>query len=207
MEGLIGASQAAKFLPATALLTRGHLVAKSDFTYGAQQHATFYYLNTMPQFNKFNAENWAQVEESIHNLAALGGDLSVTTKTSVNARADLTFRLSRLKIYISQNKLLELPDNKGKCHEFSLSPNGEIPVPLIMEKIIKLVKSPRKTLHIYGLNIPNIVTKDFDKICSDFYSGCADECDKKDFRWLTTRLIKDRKDVSKGYIKCCTKLI
>lgn len=46
-------------------LVRGHLSPKADFVYGAEQSATFHYINVAPQWQIFNAGNWEQVERSI----------------------------------------------------------------------------------------------------------------------------------------------
>ncbi|XP_011064190.1 PREDICTED: uncharacterized protein LOC105151908 isoform X2 [Acromyrmex echinatior] len=51
-------------------LSRGHLVAKTDFVYGSQQRSTFWYLNTAPQWQTFNAGNWNFLEISIRHFAA-----------------------------------------------------------------------------------------------------------------------------------------
>lgn len=50
-------------------IARGHLTPKGDFVYGAEQMATFYYVNAAPQWHKFNAGNWNNVEESVRRLA------------------------------------------------------------------------------------------------------------------------------------------
>ncbi|KAI5740458.1 hypothetical protein M8J76_004071 [Diaphorina citri] len=50
-------------------IARGHLTPKGDFIYGAEQMATFYYVNAAPQWHKFNAGNWNDIEESVRRLA------------------------------------------------------------------------------------------------------------------------------------------
>ncbi|XP_018306713.1 uncharacterized protein [Mycetomoellerius zeteki] len=51
-------------------LSRGHIVAKADFVYGTQQRSTFWYLNTAPQWQTFNAGNWNSLEVSVRRFAA-----------------------------------------------------------------------------------------------------------------------------------------
>ncbi|XP_025074329.1 uncharacterized protein LOC112552708 [Pogonomyrmex barbatus] len=51
-------------------LSRGHMVAKADFVYGAQQRSTFWYLNTAPQWQTFNGGNWNSLEISVRYFAA-----------------------------------------------------------------------------------------------------------------------------------------
>ncbi|XP_070156141.1 uncharacterized protein [Polyergus mexicanus] len=51
-------------------LSRGHMVAKADFIYGALQRATFWYLNTAPQWQSFNGGNWNSLEMSVRRFAA-----------------------------------------------------------------------------------------------------------------------------------------
>uniref|UniRef100_A0A8D8XU83 DNA/RNA non-specific endonuclease/pyrophosphatase/phosphodiesterase domain-containing protein n=1 Tax=Cacopsylla melanoneura TaxID=428564 RepID=A0A8D8XU83_9HEMI len=51
------------------IIARGHLTPKGDFVYGAEQMATFYYVNAAPQWHKFNAGNWNDVEEGVRKLA------------------------------------------------------------------------------------------------------------------------------------------
>ncbi|KAL6262123.1 hypothetical protein P5V15_007223 [Pogonomyrmex californicus] len=51
-------------------LSRGHMVAKVDFVYGAQQRSTFWYLNTAPQWQTFNGGNWNSLEISVRYFAA-----------------------------------------------------------------------------------------------------------------------------------------
>lgn len=48
-------------------LSRGHLAARSDFIYSAHQRASYYYLNTAPQWQAFNGANWAILEEVNYN--------------------------------------------------------------------------------------------------------------------------------------------
>jgi len=66
-------------------LSKGHLVAKADFLYGAQQMSTFWYSNAAPQWQTFNGNNWNALENDCRSFAGrLGADLEVYTGTYVN---------------------------------------------------------------------------------------------------------------------------
>lgn len=59
-------------------LARGHITARSDGYYAAQQNATFYMPNCAPQWQKFNGWNWNQIEIDVRNYASdRGVDLQV----------------------------------------------------------------------------------------------------------------------------------
>lgn len=50
-------------------LSRGHMTAKGDNFYPAQQNATFFLLNVAPQWQTCNARNWNQVEIYVRDYA------------------------------------------------------------------------------------------------------------------------------------------
>ncbi|KAH1020201.1 hypothetical protein HUJ04_009908 [Dendroctonus ponderosae] len=61
-------------------LARGHLTARSDNFYTAQQNATFYMQNIAPQWQTFNGWNWNQIEIDLRDYASENGvDLQVWT--------------------------------------------------------------------------------------------------------------------------------
>lgn len=63
-------------------LARGHLTAKTDFVFGAQQRLTFYFVNAAPQWQTFNGGNWKVLEENVRNYASDNKlDLVVSTGT------------------------------------------------------------------------------------------------------------------------------
>ena len=51
-------------------LARGHLSAKADYVLGAQQRATFYYVNAAPQWQTFNGGNWNKLEAGVRDYVA-----------------------------------------------------------------------------------------------------------------------------------------
>ena len=49
--------------------TKGHLVPSSDFVYYAEKYATYYFINTAPQFYSFNNINWNSLEQCARDYA------------------------------------------------------------------------------------------------------------------------------------------
>lgn len=65
-----------------SFVSRGHLSPRADFIYEEWQDATFYYINAVPQWVKFNTGNWAAVESAIRQLAStLKQNIQVQTGT------------------------------------------------------------------------------------------------------------------------------
>lgn len=57
-------------------LSRGHMIARRDGFYAAQQNATFYMQNIAPQWQTVNGGNWNDLEQNLRNYAeASGADL------------------------------------------------------------------------------------------------------------------------------------
>ncbi|XP_066150144.1 uncharacterized protein [Euwallacea fornicatus] len=129
-------------------LARGHMTARSDGYYAAQQNATFYMQNIAPQWQKFNARNWNQIEIDVRDYAAKNGvDLQVWTG-----------------VY----GVTTLPNNKtGEPTELYLFVNGTskyLPVPEIFWKVAYEPISERGVALI-GVNNPYNDT--FNKLCVD----------------------------------------
>lgn len=87
MTSLLGSAQLGdQFIHLTNdfFLSKGHLVAKADFLYGAQQLTTFWYTNAAPQWQTFNGGNWNSLENDCRAFAgSIGADLTVYTGTYV----------------------------------------------------------------------------------------------------------------------------
>ncbi|XP_063223268.1 uncharacterized protein LOC134531489 [Bacillus rossius redtenbacheri] len=101
-------------------LARGHLAAKVDFLYGAQQRATFYYVNAAPQWQTFNGGNWERLESSV--------------------RAYATLTASDLVVYTGVHGVSTLPDAAGVQRELYLhvdeNGNRGMPVPRLYWKAV-----------------------------------------------------------------------
>ena len=48
---------------------KGHLSPDAAFLYDFEKFATYFYINVDPQFQAFNANNWASVESEARMLA------------------------------------------------------------------------------------------------------------------------------------------
>ena len=97
-----------------SFVSRGHLSPRADFIFEEWQDATFLYINAVPQFQKFNAGNWASMEEKVRDLASkLKRNLLIQTGTFAFAKSGVN----------SQNLHL---GNKS----------NEMPVPLFLWKVV-----------------------------------------------------------------------
>lgn len=151
---------------------RGHLSAKADFIYGAQQTATFWHLNTAPQWGTFNSGNWMILESNIRDLA-------------VRRRMDLT-------VYTGVHGVAALTDVNGDEQPLYLHANETdraFPVPRFFWKVAHDPIGNRATAFV-GLNEPRATS-----ITSDMYL-CPDISGDGRFKWLTWRPNNTKKGVS-----------
>lgn len=51
-------------------LTKGHLAARTDFFFANEQRATFFFINAMPQYQRFNSINWLALGMSSRERSA-----------------------------------------------------------------------------------------------------------------------------------------
>lgn len=66
-------------------MSRGHLTARSDYTFATQQGATFWFTNASPQWQTFNGGNWNSLENDVRSFAGrTNQDLTVYTGTWVS---------------------------------------------------------------------------------------------------------------------------
>ncbi|KAL7299938.1 hypothetical protein TKK_0007258 [Trichogramma kaykai] len=85
-------------------LVKGHLIAKADKFYAAEQYVTYFYANAVPMWNSINNGNWKHMEDKIvRPLAATKGDIEVW----VGAFGVL--RLEGKDIYLGKRKRQEHP--------------------------------------------------------------------------------------------------
>ncbi|XP_046817966.1 uncharacterized protein LOC124423800 [Vespa crabro] len=156
LEKLLNSSKLAKsyLMKSNQFLSRGHMVAKVDFIYGALQSLTFWTINTAPQWISFNIGNWRKLEECIRNFA--------------------TNRSLDLDVYTGVHGQMTLPNARGKQEDIYLYVNDRtktVPVPKFFWKIIYDSRSKKGTAFV-GLNNPFIKSKDDgdNYICSDISS-------------------------------------
>ncbi|XP_011864503.1 PREDICTED: uncharacterized protein LOC105560214 [Vollenhovia emeryi] len=140
-------------------LSRGHMAAKADFVYGAQQRSTFWYLNTAPQWQTFNAGNWNSLEASVRRFAA-------------NRRLDLD-------VYTGVHGQMTMADIHGKQQPVHLHAESAVmSVPRFYWKVIYDPLSKRGTAFV-GLNDP------FIRLVTDDVYLCADISER--IKWLEWR--------------------
>lgn len=177
---ILGSNELANQLIAATgdyFLSRGHLAAKSDFIYGSQQLATFYFINAAPQWQTFNAGNWAAVEyhlkkyvdKKIINVDIYTGTYGVVKFNDVNGHPR--------DLYLAS-------DNKNTAHR--------IPVP---KQYYKMVIDPKTRAGIVFLGVNNPYAK-LEQIQKE-YIICTDIGDKvKYIPW-------ERTDLKAGYSYAC----
>lgn len=154
-------------------LARGHLAAKADFIFGPHQVATFWYINTAPQWQTFNAKNWVSVEDGSRRLA---GNRNLT-----------------LDIYSGTYGVTTLKDINGVEQELYLDPvQKKIPVPKIYYKIL-LNKADNSGIVLIGVNNPHLTLDEINKS----YIFCKDVSDQIDYiPWK-------RENITLGYSYAC----
>ena len=121
------------YFTSTSFLARGHLAPDADFIFGSTQFATYFYLNTCPQFQSVNAGNWLRVETLARNLAT-------------QEKRDLV-------VYTGGYQHLELLDTNGALQKLYLSPDKKIIVPKWIWKIVQNQKTDAAIVFI-TLNNP-----------------------------------------------------
>lgn len=158
-------------------LARGHLAARSDFIFGSQQRATFYFMNAAPQWHSFNSGNWERIESGLKVFVA-----------NRNIFTDM---------YTGTFGIQQLADANGVEHElyldFDRNGNGLIPVPKYFYKIIIDQESGRG-LAFVGVNNPHATSAD---IASGKYTLCTDVSDRVNFiNW-------NQQNLAMGYSYAC----
>nr|CAD7202187.1 unnamed protein product [Timema douglasi] len=155
-------------------LSRGHLIAKADYVYGSQQRATFYYMNSAPQWQTFNGGNWNTLEDNVRRYAR---DKSVD-----------------LVVYTGTYGITTLPNARGVEKELYLyvdeNNNNAMPIPKLFWKVVYNPLSQAATVFI-GVNNPYITSLKNDyQLCNDVSSKVS---------WLTW----DKNSQKKGFSYAC----
>lgn len=178
IAGLIGSYELAQtYIEATSdiFLARGHLAAKADFIYGNEQRSTFFFLNTCPQWQRFNAINWVAVEDGSRILAGA--------------------RNINLDVYTGSFGVLGLKDPSQNSKDIYLYVNGnirQIPVPKIYYKLLH-DKANDSGIVLIGVNNPHATLEEIKKD----YIVCTDVSDQITYiKWY-----KD--DIKKGFSYAC----
>lgn len=167
---------ASTYITEKQFLTRGHLAPKGDFIYGSHQRATFYLLNASPQFQTFNAGNWAKIEESVRSLAM---KRNVLLDVYTGTYGTLIF----LDIHNhSQSFYLNYDENN----------NGLVPVPEIFFKVV-IEQESQRGVALIGVNNPYVTYKE----AEEKYFYCDDISER--IQWVK----KVRQRASDGFYYAC----
>ncbi|GJQ78069.1 hypothetical protein Trydic_g16000, partial [Trypoxylus dichotomus] len=177
INALLGLSETSyQYIAETSdlFLARGHLAAKADFLYGAQQRATFYFVNAAPQWQTFNGQNWNYLEQNVRDFASRRGlDLIEYTGTYgvTTLPHAVTGQDTELFLYVTDS-------------------TKAIPVPRLFWKV--LYDPIRKAGVVFiGVNNPYVVNPTRDIICTDICSQ---------YSWLTWKPT----EIQLGYSYCCS---
>lgn len=178
LESLLGSAELSTryvSLKNDFFLARGHLAPKADFVLSAQQKATFFYVNTAPQWQIFNGNNWMYLENSCR---------SYVIKNNLN-----------LTVYTGTHSVSSLPDinaNMQQLSLYSLGNNTYLKVPEIFWKVL-YDPVAKKGVVFVGHNNPYENEADINS-----NTLCNNICDK--LNWV----IWKPKNITMGYSYCCT---
>lgn len=157
-------------------LARGHMAAKADYIFGSHMDATFWFVNTAPQWQIFNGYNWERVESGVRELADA--------------------RDYYLDVYTGTYGVMSVPDVNGVHRElylyFDSNGNGLIPVPKIYYKVI-IDEITELGIVIVGVNNPHTTETEI----RESYTFCNDIADQVD--WIDWNI----HSVYNGYMYAC----
>ncbi|ODM90874.1 hypothetical protein Ocin01_15809, partial [Orchesella cincta] len=153
--------------------SRGHLFPNGDALRKFERHSTFYYMNTVPQWQNLNGGNWQIVEHDVRVLAeklrrtlkVTTGAFGVTTLTDANN--------NEVEIWLAR-------DHTGRLR---------LPVPRLVWKV---VHDPVGNSAVAFVQVNNAwVQKHNDILCNDLCNNLA---------WIRS---SDFNVVRKGFTYCC----
>ncbi|XP_068619386.1 uncharacterized protein [Battus philenor] len=179
IENYLGYDLANKYVTNSQYLSRGHLAAKTDFIYATGQRATFYFINSAPQWQSFNNGNWNGLEQSLRTRI---GDAGYNTI-----------------VYSGTYGVLQLLDEDNNLIDIYLNPHRndtrQVPVPLYYYKVVH-DRARRLGTAFIGINNPHITLNEAHRL-----QFCKDQCrNNSAFNWL--RWQPDV--VTRGYSFCCS---
>lgn len=178
----LGGVAAKYFDTSNVFLARGHLGAKADFDYAPEQRATFLFINAAPQWQVFNAGNWARVEDGLRAWVS-------KNKMNVNC-------------YTGVYGVTTLPNKDGVETPLYLARdgnnNGLIPVPKLYFRVV-IEPSTKRGIVFLGVNNPHLTEEQIKRdyvICddvsdqvsyinwkkTDIKAGWSYACEVSDFR-------------------------
>lgn len=177
VDSILGLDSSSYFdVPKNVYMARGHMAAKVDFVYAPAQWATFYYVNTAPQWQTFNGGNWERVEDGVRNFV---GDRGLD-----------------LDVYTGTWGVMTLPDVEGVQQElylaFDENGNGLIPVPKIYYRVI-IDKASKLGLVVVGVNNIHATQEQLE----EEYILCEDVSDM--IQWIGW----EKRNTTRGYMYAC----
>nr|CAD7201120.1 unnamed protein product [Timema douglasi] len=172
---ILGSKKQAEKFTSKTFLARGHLSPRADFTLQAYQNLTFFYVNTVPEWQSVNAGNLASLENSVRHYAT-------------NHRVDF-------QITTGTHGILTLPNQDGSPRPIWLHLEGKTPRIPVPKLLWKTVYNPRTEAAIAFVVVNNPFLKTLEE--EEDYVICQDVCRK--YGWGTEAW----RNISKGYIYCC----
>ncbi|RZC39632.1 Endonuclease NS domain containing protein [Asbolus verrucosus] len=158
-----------------SFLVRGQLSPDADFLFAATQYISYYYINTVPQWQAISEGNWRRIEAMVRKVA--------------------DYLQETLIIITGTHQVLTLPDYNGDEREIYLIADRKLPVPKFIWKAVYSKKS-KKAVVLVSLNnpfTPGIGKNDFlcESICdqvgwgslswADYERGFVHCCDYGEF--------------------------
>ncbi|XP_065362185.1 uncharacterized protein LOC135955755 [Calliphora vicina] len=177
VDMILGADSSRFFSANIYFLVRGHLAAKADFVLGSQQRATFFYINTAPQWQSFNGNNWLAVENGLRKWVHMNKlDLNCWTGVyGVTTLPNLNNIPTPLYLYVDMNN--------NMMHG---------PVPKLFFKIA-IEPFSKRGIVLVGVNNPHLTLAEI----KQDYILCPDVSDRVTYvNWKKT-------DIRKGYMYAC----
>lgn len=163
-------SIANEYLNKKSYLVRGHLAPDADFLFAGLQFSTYFYINTCPQWDAINSGNWLSIEHTVRKVAERYH--------------------APLRIITGIHGILSLPDVNNELQNIYLSPNGKLPVPKFVWKVI-YSESTKEGIALVILNDPFIERLGTDELL------CTDLCNE--YGWYSKRWSNNQR----GYAYCC----
>lgn len=145
-------------------LSRGHMIARRDGFYEAQQNATYYMQNIAPQWQTFNGFNWNDLETNLRDYTEASG-------------ADLQF-------WCGVHGVTTLPhETTGEEVELYLFVNDTMKALPVPEVYWKVVYNPLTEEGVAVIGHNNPYNSEYTPICDDISSNLS---------WFTCQSSKER---------------
>lgn len=136
-----------KYIYKNSYLARGHLSPDGDFVFVSSQFSSYFYINTVPQWQAINNGNWKSLEFAVRKLATSLGE--------------------EFKVITGSHEVLTLENTKGKDTEMYLVAGNKLPVPKYVWKIVYSLAT-KKAMAFVSLNNPFVTeVTDDDYLCKD----------------------------------------